>query len=158
MKKYLMFLFGLLLFMVCTSCKEKIDIEKEREAIKTLIYNESQAYMQKDTARLASYYIQDDNQTRLTTSCDTIQLYRGWLKISTLLKNADFTGYSNLKNTKDFINIKVMGNEAWAMYKDIWTGNKNETPIKSTLYCTMILEKVANEWKISGFSFNASTK
>lgn len=153
MKRYLLTLFTLLL-IIATSCEEKVDIEKEKEAIKTVIFNESQAYMQQDTAELFSYYIKDDNQMRLATSCDTIQIYRGWEAISTLLKNADFTGYSNIENSKDFIHIKVIGNVAWTMYKDIWTGNYNDTPITSTLYCTMILEKVADEWKISGFSIN----
>ena len=154
MKKYL-WTFVVVILFAGTSCEEKIDIEKEKEAIKTVIFDESQAYMQQDTARLFSYYIKDVNQTRLATSCDTIQFYRGWGEISTLFKNADFTGYSNIKNSKDFINIKVIGNVAWAMYKDIWTGNYYETPMESTLYCTMILEKVANEWKISGFSINS---
>jgi len=153
MKKYLWAIVVVILF-AGISCQEKIDIEKEKEAIKTVISDESQAYMQQDTAKLFSYYIKDDNQIRLATSCDTIQLYRGWGEISTLLMNADFTGYSDIKNSKDFIHIKVIGNVAWAMYKDIWTGNYYETPTTSILYCTMILEKVDNEWKISGFSIN----
>ena len=153
MKKYLWAIVVVILF-AGISCQEKIDIEKEKEAIKTVISDESQAYMQQDTAKLFSYYIKDDNQIRLATSCDTIQLYRGWGEISSLLKNADFTGYSDIKNSKDFINIKVIGNVAWAMYKDIWTANYDETTTKSILYCTMILEKDANEWKISGFSIN----
>jgi ketosteroid isomerase-like protein len=142
-----------LFLLVGISCEKKVDIEKEKEAIKALIYNESQTFMQKDTAKLFSYYIQDDNQTRLTMGCDTIQLYRGWGKISSLLKNADFAGMSNIKNSKDFIHIKVMGDVAWAMYKDIWTYNSKEITVKNTLFCTMILEKKVNEWKISGFSF-----
>jgi ketosteroid isomerase-like protein len=154
MNRYLLTSFALL-FLVVTSCKEKVDTAKEEEAIKTVIYGESQAYLQQDTARMFSYYIQDDNQTRLTTSSDTVRFFRGWDKIAPLFKNADFTGYSNIKNTKDFIHIKVMGNAAWAMYKDIWTGDINDTTITSTLYCTMILEKVADDWKISGFSFSA---
>lgn len=157
MKKYSLVLFALLI-IAGTSCVKKTDIEKEKEAIKALVYNETQAYLQKDTAKLFSCYVQDDNQTRLTTQRDTFQLYRGWEKISTLLRNADFSGYNNLKDTKEFIHIKVMGNAAWAMFKDIWTATKNETPITNILYCTMIFEKQANEWKISAFSFGVPGK
>jgi hypothetical protein len=69
-------------------------------------------------------------------------------------------GSSNPKNTKDFIQIKVVGDAAWAIYKDNWTyvttvttlSNKIDTLITGYLLCTMNLEKKVNEWKISSFS------
>jgi hypothetical protein len=143
------------------ACKPKVDIEKETEAIKALIHSETQAFLQNDTAKVLSYYIQDDYQTRLNASCDTIELYKGWKELSTFLKNNP-AGVSNPKNTKDFIQIKVIGDAAWAIYKDNWTytlvahlsGIGRDTIIASTgfLLCTMNLEKKLNEWKISSFS------
>jgi hypothetical protein len=143
------------------ACKPKVDIEKETEAIKALIHSETQAALQNDTAKVLSYYIQDDYQTRLNASCDTVELYKGWKELSTFFKNNP-VGITNPKNTKDFIQIKVTGDAAWAIYKDNWTyslvatlpGIKKDTIITTTGYllCTMNLEKKLNEWKISSFS------
>jgi hypothetical protein len=143
------------------ACKPKVDIEKETEAIKALIHNETQAFLQNDTAKVLSYYVQDDYQTRLSASCDTVELYKGWKELSTFFKNNP-VGITNPENTKDFIQIKVIGDAAWAIYKDNWTytlvatlpGIKKDTMITTTGYllCTMNLEKKLNEWKISSFS------
>jgi ketosteroid isomerase-like protein len=157
-KSVCLILSGMILFIFFSSCKAKIDSEKEKEAIKTLIYNETQAYIQKDTAKLFSYYVKDDNQTRLTMRCDTFQLYRGWGEISTLLKNPDFTNIANIKDTKDFIQVKVIGDAAWAIYKDNWSYDNKGTPISGTLLCTMVLEKKTDGWKISAFSIFSPSK
>jgi hypothetical protein len=143
------------------ACKPKVDIEKETEAIKALIHSETQAAIRNDTAEVLSYYIQDDYQTRLSASCDTVELYKGWKELSTFFKNNPIE-ISNPKNTKDFIQIKVLGDAAWAIFKDNWTytlavtlpGIKKDTIITTTGYllCTMNLEKKLNEWKISSFS------
>ena len=147
------------------ACKPKVDIEKETEAIKALIQNETQAFIQNDTAKVLSYYIQDNYQTRLSASCDTIILYKGWKELSAFFKNNP-PRMSNPKNTKDFIQIKVTGDAAWAIYKDNWTstfvakfaidasGTTKDTILveKNLSLCTMNLEKKLNEWKISSFS------
>jgi ketosteroid isomerase-like protein len=148
------------------ACKPKVDIVKETEAIKALIHNETQAFLNNDTAKVLSYYVQDDYQTRLSASCDTVVLYKGWKELSAFFKNVNSSGMSNPENTKDFIQIKVTGDAAWAIYKDNWTitrvakvtldrsGRTADTIITShdNLLCTMNLEKKLNEWKISGFS------
>jgi hypothetical protein len=147
------------------SCKPKVDIGKETEAIKSLIQSETQAFLHNDTAKVLSYYIQDDSQTRLSASCDTVELYKGWKELSTFFKN-NTAGMSNPENTKDFIQIKVIGDAAWAIYKDNWTetrvakitidasGTTRDTIVvsESFLLCTMNLEKKLNEWKISSLS------
>jgi len=141
----------------------EVDIEKETEAIKTLIQSETQAFLKNDTAKGQSYYIHDNYQTRLSVSRDTIQLYKGWKELSTFFKNNPVK-ISNPRNTKDFIQIKVIGDAAWAIYKDNWTyslvksipvpGGMADTIITVTgnLLCTMNLEKKLDEWKISSFS------
>ena len=164
MKKFYFIILSCVVLLIY-ACKPKVDIEKETEAIKALIHNETQAYLQNDTAKVLSYYIQDDYQTRLNASCDTIELYKGWKELSTFLKNS-LAGLSNPKNTKDFIQIKVISDAAWAIYKDNWTytfvakirtdaaGTTRDTILVEQRYllCTMNLEKKLNEWKISSFS------
>ena len=163
MKKFYFIIFPCVVLLFY-ACKPKVDIEKETEAIKALIHNETQAFLQNDTAKVLSYYVQDDYQTRLSASCDTLVIYRGWKELSAFFKNANTAGMSNPKNTKEFIQIKVIGDAAWAIYKDNWEysliktisvpGSTRDTIITTTgsLLCTMNLEKKVNEWKISGFS------
>jgi hypothetical protein len=165
MKKFYFIILSCVVLLIY-ACKPKVDIEKETEAIKALIHNETQAFLQNDTAKVLSYYIQDDYQTRLSASCDTIELYKGWKELSTFFKNVNTAGMSNPKNTKDFIQIKVIDDAAWAIYKDNWTytriakivtgpsGSTRDTIIIeiNNLLCTMNLEKKLNEWKISSFS------
>jgi hypothetical protein len=160
------------LILLFNTCKPKVDIEKETEAIKTLINNETQAFLRDDTAKLLSYYIQDDYQTRLSASCDTVVLIKGWKELSAFFKNSSSAGMSNYKNAKEFIQIKVTGDAAWAIYKDNWTntrvatvqvnalGRMKDTVVitQSSLLCTMNLEKKLNEWKISGFSIFSPNK
>jgi hypothetical protein len=160
------------LILLFYACKPKVDIEKETEAIKALINNETQAFLRNDTAKVLSYYIHDDYQTRLSVSCDTVSLYKGWKELSALFKNVNLSAMSNPTNTKDFIQIKVTGDAAWAIYKDNWTnthvakvqvdaaGTMKDTIVitHSFLLCTMNLEKKLNEWKISSFSIFSPNK
>jgi hypothetical protein len=139
-------------FIIFSSCNPKIDIENEKEAIKTLINNETQAALQKDTAKISQFYIHDDSQTRVSASCDTFFLFRGWDEISTLIVDYDMSGFTNIKFSKDFYQIKVIGDAAWAIYKDTWTFNQNDTATNMNILLMMSLEKKNNEWKISGLS------
>lgn len=157
MKKLLFFLLSTFL-VAFIACEKTVDITKEKEAIKALISNETQAFLKQDTEKLSSFYIHDEDQTRLSMQCDTVNLYRGWREVSSLLNKADLSAYNEIKNTKEFLNVKIMGNVAWAMYKDNWIGKRNDQPINITIYCTMILEKVAGVWKISGFSLHLGNK
>lgn len=164
MKKFYFIILSCVALLIY-ACKPKVDIVKETEAIKALINSETQAFIRNDTAKVLSYYIQDDYQTHLSASCDTIELYKGWKEVSTFFKNNQ-TGISNPKSTKDFIQIKVVGDAAWAIYKDNWTsvivakiaanasGTLRDTILITTsnLICTMNLEKKLNEWKISSLS------
>jgi hypothetical protein len=142
------------------SCQKKVDVAKETAAIKDLIYNETKAYLQNDTAKLLSFYVRDDFQTRLSANCDTFKLYKGWKELSTFFESINMSGLSNPKNSKDFIQIKVEGDAAWAIFKDNWSyvtqvtipKGKRDTIMTGYLLCTMNLEKKMNEWKISSFS------
>jgi ketosteroid isomerase-like protein len=145
-------------FIFLTSCKHKVDLEKEKEAIKAVIYNETQAYLQKDTAKIFSYYVRDSFQTRLTVNCDTFTVRKGWNEVSALFLNSYNTSISNPKNSKEFLQIKVIGDAAWVMYIDNWNYDLNGSLVAGKLLNTMILEKKENEWKISGFSLSPLKK
>lgn len=139
-------------FLLFFSCNPKTDIEKEKVAIKALINSETQAGLQQDTAKISQFYIRDDFQTRLSATCDTFFLFRGWNEISTFLIDYDMSGLTDIKFSKDFYQIKVIGDAAWAIYKDTWTFNQNGIAATMNILLMMSLEKKNNEWKISGLS------
>jgi len=154
-KSVFLILLAMIPFIFFSSCKPKVDVEKEKEAIKAVIYNETQAYLLKDTSKVFSYYIRDSFQTRFTISCDTFTVRKGWNEVSALFKSPNLASLSNPKNSKEFLQIKIIGDVAWVMYIDNWNYDLNGSPVVGKLLNTMILENKENEWKISGFSLSS---
>jgi hypothetical protein len=59
MKKTLQILL-VIIFFAGISCQDKMDIEKEKEAIKAVIEEETRAYLDQDFERLAKTHLQDE--------------------------------------------------------------------------------------------------
>ena len=158
MKKILCFILSaVVLGFFLTACKPKVDVEKEKAAVKAVIYGETQAWLDKDTAKFNAYYVQDKFQTRLVAQCDTSYAIHGWDKLAPVMDNINWTGIENFKFSKDFIDIKVMGNVAWAIYKETQSYSQNGTSYKYDLLPVMVLEKISNNWKISCLTIYVST-
>ena len=88
MKKYLIPLV-LLVFFAGTSChhQEKIDNEKEKEAILALITEETNAYHDKDFERFAECYVQNETNIRiLGGEGEKISYTVGWEKVGSDFK------------------------------------------------------------------------
>ena len=81
MKKYLWTLFALIL-LAGTSCQEKIDIEKEKEAIMAVIQEEGDAFAAMDMERLFAVHVQDSLDTRLGLGENSYTIWAGWDEIS----------------------------------------------------------------------------
>lgn len=138
MKKYLWILFALIL-MAGTSCQERIDIEKEKEAIKAVILEESNAFNDRDFNRLAATYIQDETNIRMGASKSGYGYRVGWEDIGSAIKeyieqNPDqVTRKVQLTDYK----IKVYNGSAWIVFTD------DEGNIGARF-----LERIDGEWKI----------
>jgi hypothetical protein len=150
MKKFFLLLAAITM-IIAISCEEKIDIEKEKAAVKDVINGETDAWMHQDTAKTFSYYLKDSYQTRVQVSKDTFLIARGWNDIHSRFAKASWAGVTNFKYVKDFVEIKIMEESAWAIYKETQTYEFNGVPKKYDMVLMMVLEKVDEKWLISSF-------
>ncbi len=153
MKKYLWTLFALIL-LAGTSCQEKIDIEKEKEAIIAVIEEETDAYVHRDYERWANTYVQDETNIRLSASSTEYNYVVGWDDLNSSFKEAfeETTEQRQVKGVKTNYKIKVFGNAAWAVcdekFVNIETGKDLGNLIEAR-----VLEKVNGEWKMVFLSY-----
>ena len=147
MKKYLLTLFAIIL-LAGTSCQEKIDIENEKEAIKAVIEEETNAYLERDFDRFAATYVQDETNIRLIAWNDGYGYRVGWKEISSVFKKG-FENYPEPikeNQVKTNYKIKVYNESAWAVFDNEVHNNEGELINKSIH--VEFLEKVNGEWKI----------
>ena len=153
MKKYLILV--LLVFFAGTSChhQEKIDIEKEKEAILALITEETNAYHDKDFERFAECYVQNETNIRiLGGEGEKISYTVGWEEVGSDFKewfesNPDPTPNNEVK--KNF-KIKVYNDCAWIVFEEEDFNDDGESNGKGV--GTNFLEKVDGKWKIAYLS------
>ena len=145
------------IFLAGTSCQEKIDIEKEKDAVIKVLYEETKAFAVNDMESLSALHVKDVSDTRLAGT----KLYTGWDEIEKLYesmieRNKKDTVAENVRNEKENIRLKVTGESAWAISDNIWKWEaKGEPFIQQNIQITF-LEKIDDEWKISFNAFVAS--
>jgi hypothetical protein len=147
MKKYGLTLFALVL-LAGTSCQEKIDIEKEKAAIKAVIEEETNAYLDNDFDRLAATWVQDETNIWLYVGKSGYIYGVGWEEIDSIFKEF-FEGVSEPienKEVKTNYKIKVYQESALAVF-DNETYNSEGELINKSIHVEF-LEKVNGEWKI----------
>ena len=142
-----------------SSCKSEINLIKEEEAIKTVINAETQAWIDKDSQLIKTFYIQDDYQTRLNIQDSVYNISIGWNKrsaaLDSLTQRIDWSGVEKFKVQKDYLIIKVMDNTAWAILKETQNMVYNGSPATAQSIINVILEKdKKSNWKISCFVKN----
>ena len=150
MKKLI--LIATIIFLAGTSCQEKIDIEKEKEAIKAVIEQESKAYFNQDYVAMGETIVKEPSSVKMYMTQKGQFRYEGWDKINAQnqIETSDTTWNRKLFKGR-FLNYKidVMDNSAWVLCDKHWEGiNKGEsmTMDQSRIY---VLKKVDNKWKIA---------
>ncbi len=157
MRKYLLLLFVFIL-LTGTSCEEKIDVEKEKEAVietvKSLVNDRNaldfEAYM--------NYWV-DEPYAFLTSTgknghdfMDLADLkMKGKEQFDKLLVAQEEGTYTLKIEPFDF-NVKVYKESAWVTFKNKWTKVIKETEETEDLGETFLivsLEKHNEEWKIA---------
>lgn len=144
---------ALLLFAGVTFSQEKIDVEKEKEAIIEVLHEEGVTFAASDMESLSALHVQDESDTRY----DGIKVYSGWNEIETLLKSyiewsENDTISENVRNEKENVILKVTGNNAWVICDNIWKWEASGEPKGFQNIQISFLEKIDGDWK---FSFNA---
>lgn len=146
---------AIMLMFLLSTCKQKVDVEADKEAIKTVINSETQAWIDKNPEKMKEFYIHDSSQTRVNIQDSVFTIATGWDKrsvaIDTLAKYADWVGVEEFRVKKEFLEIKVMNDAAWAILKETQNMVYNGSPATSVAIIYVVLEKVKNEWKISCF-------
>ena len=156
MKKIIYSILALLLIVGCSSCQKTIDIEIEKEAIKAVIEEETNSYIDNDYDRFASTYVQDKTFIRLNASKDEYNYIVGW-GYNYIVGWADMApvfreGFQGNPDTllNSFVNsyykIKVYQESAWAVYDENWYDREGEF-VEYNIN-VRFLEKVEGEWKI----------
>lgn len=144
----------MLIFLLST-CKKTVDEDADKEAIKTVINSETQAWIDKNPEKMKEFYIQDVSQTRVNIQDSVYSIVTGWDKrsvaIDTLAKYADWVGVEEFRVEKEFLEIKVMDDAAWAILKETQNMIYYGSPAKSVAIIHVVLEKVNKDWKISCF-------
>ena len=136
-----------------TSCQEKIDTEKEKEAIKAVIEKESNSHLARDSDRHNECFVQDERLILLGSAEGIFYYVKGWKEISLVYEgiytdspnpSTDINQYTNYK-------IEVNKESAWAVYDQI--AHDAEGDFLSNHKSARFLEKEDGEWKIIYLSF-----
>ncbi len=147
MKKYLIPLI-ILVVLAGISCEETIDIEKEKEAIKAVIEEESNAYYARDFDRWAATCLQDETLVRIGATKSMYGYFTGWEESSQAMKEAFESNPEPVKNpeVKTNYKIKVYEDCAWAVFDNESFNDEGESVNKSIH--VEFLEKIEGDWKI----------
>jgi hypothetical protein len=128
------------------SCKEKIDIEKEKEAIKAVIEEESASYYASDFDRWSATQIQDSTNIRMSSSKSGYVITSGWESISSNMKPTILNKRQAVKEVKTPLRIKIYEESAWIVFENEGFNNKGESTGKTIV--TNFLEKHDGIWKM----------
>jgi hypothetical protein len=145
MKKVILVFIASLL-MINYSCKEKIDAEKEKKVILTVIEEETASYYASDFARWSATYLNDSTNIAMFEYKSGYNIYSGWESLSSMMKPTIMGKKEAQKEVKTPIQIKIYGESAWVVYDNESFNNKGESTGKAT--ATNFLEKHDGKWKI----------
>lgn len=147
----------LAMILVLTSCQEKIDIEKENEAIKSVIMSETNFTHAKDFDQSSNLFIKDSSFIYLSASKYGYVFHDGWENYSMDTKDWMERFSTPTTNQFEFTNfrIKVCTKSAMAFYDEEVRNSDGEFLMK--FLNVRFLEKIEGEWKIAFMSFVNTT-
>src|SRR5674476_213042 len=73
-----MLLLTAVIFIALSSCEEKIDIEKEKEAIKAVFEQEKDGFFAQDLDAMAETWIQEPSSVKMYMSAEGQTKFEGW--------------------------------------------------------------------------------
>jgi hypothetical protein len=143
--------FLLITLMFAISCQKKIDIEKEKEAIKSVIIAETDAFDNQNYDGVIDHMVQDSTFIRMSTGKSEHTGVSGWDNMAHWyyeFATADLSDYS-VERERSKWKIKIYPECAWVVYDQItryvYKGQKDYRTTKEIRF----LEKVDGQWKIN---------
>lgn len=149
MRKFIYVIFIALLF----SCQQEQPPSSEdvKETLKAVVVGETNAYMEKDYQKWASYWDHSSEVLRLDVSKAGFAQTRGWDKSGGNLES--FFKESPEPITSTFVNSNYLifcdVNLAWVAFDQTWTSQAGEETVAKA---TITLVKKANAWKIISYT------
>jgi hypothetical protein len=144
--------FVIVFVLFFSSCQPKVDIEKEKDAIKAVLELEKKGYFDKDFGTIASTWAQKPFSVKLFMSAEGETDWFGWAKISEGDKEGLSKDYSDYKDRRveysDF-QFNIYGSNAWAIFKARWNWTFKDEQQKLEQTRIMAFEKIKGEWKIT---------
>ena len=149
MNKYVFFVCVVLLF----SCQEEKmpPSENINETLKAAVVGETNAYMEKDYQKWASFWVHSNEVLRLDVSKAGFAQKRGWDKsggnLESFFKEHPEPIRSTFVNSNYLIFYDV--NLAWVAFDQTWTSQSGEITVAKA---TITLVKKENTWKIISYT------
>ncbi|MFT5736638.1 MAG: hypothetical protein ACJAU2_000894 [Maribacter sp.] len=149
MNKYIFVVFVGLFF----SCQQEkaLPAEDSTEAIKAIVVGETNAYMEKDYQKWASYWDHSSDVLRLDVSAAGFAQEKGWEnsggKLESFFKENQEPIRSTFENSNYLIFYDV--NLAWVAFDQAWTSQVGE---KTVAKATVTLVKKGDAWKIVSYT------
>jgi hypothetical protein len=152
MKKYFMVL-ATLIFVLGTSCEEKINIEKEKEAIKAVFEADKTAYFNQDFNAMGELWIKEPSSIKIFMSDKGLTKYEGWENINASQKKETEDNSWDRKQVKaTFLNynIDLIDDEsASVVCETAWDGIFGADTLSLKQSRIVVLKKVDGKWKYS---------
>jgi len=149
MNKYVFVICVALLF----SCRQEKTAPSEeiKETLKAIVVGETNAYMEKDYQKWASYWDHSSDVLRLDVAKAGFAQKRGWDKSGGKLES--FFKENPEPITSTFVNSNYLifydVNLAWVAFDQTWTSQSGE---KTVAKATITVIKKANTWKIISYT------
>lgn len=144
MKNLFILFFALLL---CTGISAQENNTKEKEAIKKVITDATDAFRTRNYDKIAATYVQDETLVKTAAAKGGFAVNYGWKKVSENYKTAFKNNPETVPGIFEKVNfrIKVYTESAWTVHDEIVHGTDGST-YKSVI--THFLEKHNGQWKI----------
>lgn len=149
MNKFILVIF---ITMLVSCQQEKLEpVGNVKEVLKAVVVGETNAYMEKDYQKWASYWDHSDEVLRLDVSKDGFAQIRGWEKsggnLESFFKENPEPIKSTFENTNYLIFYDV--NLAWVAFDQTWTSESGEETVAKA---TITLVKKEKTWKIISYT------
>ena len=135
----------MIIFLIGTSCEEKIDLEKEKAAIMAVVEEEAASYYASDFERWSATQVHDSSNIRMNSTRGGYNYRIGWESISSNMKPTILTKRQAPKQIKTPIQMKIYEETAWILFNSETFDDNNK--LRNIQLTSVFLEKHDGKWK-----------
>jgi hypothetical protein len=151
MKKTMMGLLSLGL-LTMAACQEKIDVAKEKEAIKAVFEAEKAGFFSRDASAMAETWVQEPSSAKIYMSAQGQTRYDGWdavRKHDLGLTKDDSWDRNLVKAEYSDYQIDIMDDSAWVLCKAAFSGTGDSANMNVQQSRIVVMKKVGGKWKFA---------